>query len=133
MKIIDNYIKDVSTLEKISKDISFFPVAMGDKEKIATEINSYHNEAASCFAPYMFWDGWWRSPVNTLKKEIIKLIWEDNLEYNLDDILGFEYWTRTYHPGQYLQFHVDEDTFLYAKDKIYTGPIIGCVYYRLRK
>ena len=31
--------------------------------------------------------------------------------------------------GQYLDVHVDEDTFLYSESKIFTGPIYGCVFY----
>jgi len=129
MIVIDNYIKDETILRRIKEDSSFFPGPMGNSDKLVSEPNSYHYEESSCFAPYMFWDGWWRSPANTLKKEVIKLIWEDNLDYNLDDILGFEYWTRTYKAGQYLPTHVDEDTFLYEKERIYVGPINGCVYY----
>ncbi len=129
MIVIDNYIKDENILNRLKNDSNFFPGPMGDTENIAPELNSYHNEEATCFAPYMFWDGWWKSPANTLKKEIIKIIWEPNLSYDLDEILGFEYWTRTYKPGQYLPTHVDEDTFLYEKEKTYAGPINGCIYY----
>jgi hypothetical protein len=129
MKVIDNYIKDKNILRRIKEDSSFFPGPMNDGEKLVEEPNSYHHEESSCFAPYMFWDGWWRSPASTLKKEIIKLIWENNLEHDLEDILGFEYWTRTYKAGQYLPYHVDEDTFLYEKDRIYVGPILGSIYY----
>lgn len=129
MIVIDDFIKDTELLDEIAKDVSFFPETMGLGEKIATELNSYHYEQASCFAPYMFWDGWWRSSANTLKKRVIKTIWETNLPCNLDEVAGFEYWTRTYTAGQYLDIHVDEDTFLYAKDKTYSGPETGCVYY----
>jgi hypothetical protein len=102
---------------------------MGDEERIASELNSYHYEQASCFAPYMFWDGWWRSEANTPRKRLIKSIWESNLPFPQEEICGFEYWTRTFKPGQYLDVHVDEDTFLYADKKIFKGPSIGCVYY----
>lgn len=129
MIVIDNYIKDKDLLNEIEKTEDFFPASMGDEERIASELNSYHYEQASCFAPYMFWDGWWRSETNTPRKRLIKAIWESNLPFPKEEICGFEYWTRTFRPGQYLDVHVDEDTFLYADKKIFKGPIIGCVYY----
>ena len=102
---------------------------MQGDSRIASEVNSYHNEQASCYAPYMFWDGWWSSPVNTVRKQVIKKVWENNLQISTEEVLGFEYWTRTFGPGQFLGPHVDEDTFLYQDTKIYNGPEIGCVYY----
>lgn len=128
MIILDDFL-DKDLYLKTLEDSDFYPESMGDGDKIAADLNNYHNEQASCYAPYMFWDGWWRSPANTLKKQIVQNIWGTRLAYQHDDILGFEYWTRTYNPGQYLQTHVDEDTFLYARDKIFTGPITGSVLY----
>ena len=128
MLIKDNSLDD-SLYNEVLNDNSFFPELMNYGEKIAEHLNSYHNEKSDCFAPYMFWDGWWRTPANTLKKRVIQHLWEDKMEWDLEDILGFEYWTRTYLPGQYLDIHVDEDTFLYEKDKIFVGPIYGCVFY----
>lgn len=128
MLIKDNCL-DKSLYESVINDPSFFPEIMNYGEKIAEHLNSYHNEKSSCFAPYMFWDGWWRSPANTLKKKVIQALWEDQMQWDLNDILGFEYWTRTYLPGQFLDIHVDEDTFLYADKKIFNGPIYGSVFY----
>jgi len=128
MIVLDDFL-DKDLYLKTLEDSDFYPESMGDGDKIAEELNNYHYEQASCYAPYMFWDGWWRSPANTLKKQIVQNIWGSRLAYQHDDILGFEYWTRTYNPGQYLQTHVDEDTFLYARDKIFTGPITGSVLY----
>lgn len=130
MIVKDNFLNQ-ELYNKVLNNKNFFPESMGSEEKIAADLNSYHYEKSNCFAPYMFWDGWWRSPTNTLKKEVIKSIWEDNLTWPTEDILGFEYWTRTYMPGQYLDIHVDEDTFLYAEKKIFKGPIFGCVYYAI--
>lgn len=124
----DNYLDDNIYLE-ILNDKSFFPELMTDSKDLAVKLNYYHDEKADCFAPYMFWDGWWRSPADTLKKRVIQKIWENNLSFSLEDILGFEYWTRTYMPGQYLDTHVDEDTFMYSSEKIFQGPVIGSVYY----
>lgn len=128
MIVIDNFLKDDLYSEMLA-DTSFFPESMGDGEKIATELNSYHYEQASCYAPYMFWDGWWRSPANTLKKRIVQTIWENNLTAPKEDILGFEYWTRTFLPGQFLDLHVDEDTFMYEESKTFQGPSNGCILY----
>lgn len=128
MKIQDNAL-DEAIYSQIAKDVSFFPGVMTTDSRVASEVNSYHTEQASCYAPYMFWDGWWSSEANTLKKQVIQNIWEENLELSTDEILGFEYWTRTFGPGQFLGPHVDEDTFLYQDSKIYNGPEIGCVYY----
>jgi hypothetical protein len=116
-------------LSDVSEDKTFFPGIMQTESRIASEVNSYHNEQASCYAPYMFWDGWWTSPTDTLRKQVIRNIWESNLPVRKEDILGFEYWTRTFGPGQFLGPHVDEDTFLYQESKMYNGPEIGCVYY----
>lgn len=129
MIVIDNYIKDESLLKEIETSKDFFPESMDNEERIAIELNGYHHEQASCFAPYMFWDGWWKSEANTPRKRLIKAIWEPNLPFDEQDVCGFEYWTRTFKPGQYLGVHVDEDTFLYADKKIFKGPAIGCVYY----
>lgn len=128
MIVQDNFL-DKNLYKSVLSDVDFFPQSMGNEERIASQVNSYHNEKADCFAPYMFWDGWWRSEANTLKKKVIQKIWENNLEYPLDDILGIEYWTRTFHQGQHLDYHVDEDTFLYEKEKIFSGPICGSIYY----
>lgn len=128
MLVKDNFL-DNELCSLISSDASFFPESMGDVERIATEINSYHTEQSSCFAPYMFWDGWAKSPANTLKKQVIQNIWENNLPFPIDEVCGFEYWTRTFSAGQYLAPHVDEDTFLYAEKKVLSGPAIGSIYY----
>ena len=128
MIVMDNCL-DKSLYNEILQDQSFFPELMGEGEKIAVELNSYHYEQSSCFAPYMFWDGWWRSPANTLKKRVVQSIWEHRLSANQEDILGFEYWTRTFNAGQFLDLHVDEDTFMYEETKTFQGPLDGCVFY----
>jgi hypothetical protein len=128
MKVIDNFLNE-EICNLIIEDTSFFPMSMGDDKRIASEINSYHSEQADCFAPYMFWQGWGKSEPKSIKQLIVKCIWENNLPFPIDELCGFEYWTRTFNPGQFLGPHVDEDTFRYAKTKILTGPKIGCVYY----
>ena len=128
MKLYDEFLDNL-TLDQIRSDSSFFPGLMQNEPRIASEVNSYHNEQASCYAPYMFWHGWWSSPANTARKQVVRKIWENNLTIPIEDILGFEYWTRTFGPGQFLGPHVDEDTFLYQDTKVLNGPELGCVYY----
>ena len=56
MIVIDNFIKDKELLTRIDKDETFF----GPNGN------------------YMWWDGWWNSPSNTIKKELIEYIWRYN-------------------------------------------------------
>jgi hypothetical protein len=128
MIVKDNALSD-SLYREMLEDGEFFPESMGSDERLATELNSYHYEKSSCFAPYMFWDGWWASPANTLRKKVVQAIWENNLPCDTSEILGIEYWTRTYLPGQYLDVHVDEDTFLYQESKVFSGPLTGSILY----
>ncbi len=129
MKVLDDFIKDESLLQEIREDKSFFPESMGDAEKVNYSVHQYHDPESKYFSPYMFWDGWWSSPANTLKKRVIQEIWKDNLPLPEKDICGFEYWTKTFKPGQYLSPHVDEDSHLYKDSQVFSGPITGCVYY----
>jgi len=128
MIVKDDYLsKDL--YNQVIKDSLFFPEIMGNEDKIAAHLLMYHEESSSCYSPFMFWDGWWKSPANTLKKQVIKQIWSEHMEWPYEEILGFEYWTRSYNPGQYIDVHVDEDTFLYKKNKLFQGPVMGCIYY----
>lgn len=129
MQIFDNAITNLKLLKEIEENKKLFPESMGSSEKIAEELNSYHYEKSDCFAPYMFWEGWQKSETDTTAKKIIKEIWETRLPFSIEELCGFEYWMRTFNPGQYLDVHVDEDTFLYSKTKVFKGPITGCVYY----
>ena len=129
MIIIDDYIKDKDLLKEIEETKDFFPESMGKEDRIAIVLNGYHDDQCDCFAPYMFWDGWLNSPADTPRKRLIKAIWENNLPFPVEELCGFEYWTRTFKVGQFLGIHVDEDTFLYADEKVFRGPKIGCVYY----
>jgi hypothetical protein len=135
MYVHDNFITDPNLIQAIKADDSFFPHIMetledrgnlGDGQGL-----QYHSEESSCHAPYMFWDGWWNSPADTLKKQVIQAIWEQPhiRDFSLDEVIGFEYWTRTFVPPQFLAHHVDEDTFLYAKNKKFNAPISGSVWY----
>ena len=129
MKIIDNFITDESLLDEIRSDASFFPASMGDEEKVNYSIHQYHDPESKHFSPYMFWDGWWNSPANTLKKRVIQEIWQNHLPLPQSEICGFEYWSKTFRVGQYLAPHVDEDSHLYKDYQVFRGPVLGCVYY----
>jgi hypothetical protein len=127
--VIDEAIKDINLIEEISKSQTLFPDSMGDEVKIASTINSYHVQDSPYRAPYMFWDGWLLSETNTTAKKIIKEIWENNLPFPIEELCGFEYWMRTFKAGQFIDLHLDEDTFLYKLENIKNGSAIGCVYY----
>jgi len=126
MFIQDDFFDD-NTLSAIFDDSSFFPVSMGEGEKVASSPNMYNDPNGSVFSPYMFWDGWWKSPMDTLKKKLIRKIFEGRI--NIDEVVGFEYWTRTYQQGQYIQPHVDADTARYVNDKSLGTPIVGAVWW----
>lgn len=127
--IIDDFIKDENLLRDIGNDETFFPKDMGEESRQLKTGNIYHDSDSAIFSPWMFWDGWWRSPADTVKKRLIQAIWEDNLPCRVDELCGFEYWTRSYNPGQYLPVHLDEDTFLYEKTGEFRCPMLGAVYY----
>jgi hypothetical protein len=129
MLVIDNYIKDENLLSLIKNDKKLFPESMGFEEGIGSRLNQYHEPGAKVFAPYMFWDGWWKSRADTTAKMIIEAIWKPNMPCSEKDVVGFEYWARTFEVGQNLPPHMDEDTFEYAETKILNGPHWGSVYY----
>ena len=109
MIVIDDFIKDESLLNDLQNDKTFF-----DND-----------------GQYMWWDGWWNTPANTLKKRLIEAIWGEASPYKQVSVSGFEYWT-----GQYdetkpdgLPFHLDKDEALYLKTGEIVSPIVGTVYY----
>ena len=74
MIILDNFIKDQEFLNKIRNDKTFF------------DVKGYH-----------WWDGWWNSPANTIKKQLIDYIWRENCpQDHIYQIYGFEYWIGKY-------------------------------------
>lgn len=114
MIIIDNYIQNKVLFNQIKKEKEFSPKPTLD---------------GSFKGKVMFWDGWWKSPANTVVKKVIKKIWNNFLPDEKEKICGFEYWIRTYTEGQFLSFHVDQDAHLYDEKKIFKGPIATSVYY----
>ena len=69
MIVIDNFIKDQQLLDDLKNDTTFFNTK-----------------------GYMWWDGWWNSPANTIKKRLIQYIWGENSPYPSVNVEGFEYW-----------------------------------------
>lgn len=85
---------------------------------------------------YYYWEGWWNSPANTLKKRLIQTIWGDRCPITEQfKINGFEYWTgiQTANPElghkNILGQHYDKDEALFAKNGEIVTPVIGTVYY----
>lgn len=112
MIVIDDFIQDLSLLIRIQEDESFF----------------------SQNGKYMWWDGWWNSPTDTIKKQLIQYIWGENSPLPPLVISGFEYWT-----GQYgeegvapnLGLHFDKDETLWNSENVLSTPMIGTVWYPL--
>tara|TARA_R110002074_G_scaffold1073_1_gene6449 strand:- start:2893 stop:3441 length:549 start_codon:yes stop_codon:yes gene_type:complete len=110
MIVIDNFIKDKELLTRIDKDETFF----GPNGN------------------FMWWDGWWNSPSNTIKKELIEYIWRYNDPTEGYGIEGFEYWTGVYgpsKPNKDLGTHLDKDEALYKETGELVSPVIGTVFY----
>jgi hypothetical protein len=130
LRVQDDFIES-DLFDTVREDATFFPEDMSGHDNIGEFLNEYHSEECDCYAPYMFWDGWWRSPANTNRKRVIEAIWSSPglLPFPLQEVVGFEYWTRTFGVGQFLAPHCDEDTFLYAFEGQFRGPKIGCVWY----
>ena len=83
---------------------------------------------------FMWWDGWWNSGANTVKKRLIEYLWRYHSPDKSYDISGFEYWTGVYgdgHPNTNLGWHFDKDELHWKrtdKNEIIT-PVIGSVFY----
>jgi len=111
--VIDNFIKDQMLLDKIALDDKFFV----DPGK------------------YYWWGGWWNTPSNSVKKELIQYIWRDHCPLRESfNISGFEYWTGIQSAEQdgfnnNLGMHIDKDEELWEKSGEIASPVIGTVYY----
>lgn len=128
--VIDDFLGDSALARNIKNSHDFFPHKMPG-ENLGEVPNKFHSPESQVFSPFMFWDGWWKSPANTLKKKMIEKIWKTErlLPFKLSEIAGFEYWTRTFSAGQNLAVHVDADTFAYASNREFNAPGIGCVWH----
>lgn len=111
---IDNFIKDQELLKQIREDGTFFQDP----------------------GIYYYWDGWWTSPANTVKKRLIQHIWSDNCPISEGfNINGFEYWTGIQTADPMLGFkdnlvmHRDKDEAWFRDKGEFATPVIGTVYY----
>ncbi len=116
MIIIDDFIKDETLLDEIANDENFF----GPNGR------------------FMWWDGWWNSPTDTLKKRIIQQIFKFNPTFTsefqdkIKKCAGFEYWTGKYGPNEEfddLDMHHDKDELAWDEYEKFVAPVIGCIYY----
>ena len=121
MIIIDDFIKDEQLLNDIENDKSFFG-PNGD---------------------FMWWDGWWNSEADTVKKRLIEYMWKwhspwDFPRHNsITELVGFEYWTGVYgdgHPNTSLVQHYDKDEEHWQatggkKGGEIVTPVIGTIFY----
>lgn len=115
ISVFDNFIKDEQLLEDISNDLTFF-----------------QNPGI-----YYWWDGWWSSPSNTIKKRLTEYIWGLNCPIKTSySVSGFEYWTGVQSAPKVqdgfkdnLILHYDKDEALFEKTGEIVRPLIGCVYY----
>jgi hypothetical protein len=111
--VIDNFIKDKSLLNRIAGDITFF----------------------SDPGVYYWYPGWWSEDANTVKKELIELIWGEQCPINKSyNISGFEYWTgiQSANDSNFknnLGMHIDKDESHFEKTGELVTPIIGTIYY----
>jgi|SRR6056300_1549868 hypothetical protein len=119
MIIVDDFIKDISLLEEIQNDPTFF----------------------SQNGKYMWWGGPWTSEAQTLKQRLIEEMWIKNSpwdfpRYNSIILSGFEYWTGQYSPSDLddgktdnLVIHYDKDEPLWHSTGEIVTPIMGTVFY----
>ena len=121
MIIIDDFIKDDALLNDIENDSTFF----GPNGN------------------FMWWDGWWNSEPNTIKKRLIEVMWKYHSPHDfpryesITGLVGFEYWTGVYgdgHPNTALGSHLDKD----EEHWLATGgndggevhiPVMGTIFY----
>ena len=114
MIVIDNFIKDELFLQELRDDSTFF------------DVKGYH-----------WWDGWWNSPADTMKKRLIEYIWRYNCPSDhIYQLYGFEYWIGVYSSednedgnNDNLNMHFDKDEFWHKETGELRTPIMGTVYY----
>ena len=112
MIVIDNFVQDQILIDEIIHDKEFF----GPNGN------------------FMWWDGWWNSGANTVKKRLIEYLWRYHSPDKSYDISGFEYWTGVYgdgHPNTNLGWHFDKDEEHWKRtdQNEIIRPAIGSVFY----
>jgi hypothetical protein len=119
MIVYDNFIKDLDLLDKISNDNKFWEPG------------------------YRWWDGWWASPIEDLRHQLIKEVWGENSPHESIGCKGFEHWVGDYNGDDEphmifnkswsLKPHFDKDEEHFQKTKKVIGPKIGTVFYPCRE
>lgn len=112
--VFDNFITDPDLLKEINEDQTFF------------------NDPGV----YYWWNAWFNSPADTLKKRLIEYIWKENCPIRKSyNISGFEYWTGIQTANAETGFknvlanHYDKDEAWFKKTGEVVTPVIGTVYY----
>lgn len=111
MIVIDNFIKDPSFIKQLEDN----------KDYLFGDNGSYH-----------WWNGWWNSSDDTIKKQLISYIWRDYPIYPSVNLDGFEYWTGQFGegmPNASLGMHLDKDEALWKNTGEISSPIVGTVFY----
>lgn len=101
--VLDDFITDKNLLKTIEVDPSFFP----KPKKIATNVVNLVHAKERAPVDYTFWPGWLEQEEENPKHSLIRQVWEDILPIAIEDVYGFEYWSRTFLPGQYSMWHFD--------------------------
>lgn len=119
MIIYDNFIKDLDFLDRICKDKNFWE----------------HG--------YRWYDGWWNSPIEDLRHQLIKEIWGENSPHGSITCNGFEHWIGDYGAEEEphmifdlpwsLKPHFDKDEVHFKNTKEVIGPKMGTVFYPCRE
>lgn len=116
--VIDDFIQDQELLKKIRDDKTIFADP----------------------GIYYYWEGWWESPANTVKKSLIKYVWGDNCPLNMTfDVFGFEYWTGIQSAEDdnpfldNLGLHYDKDEALFSETGKLQTTMFSTVYYPEQK
>lgn len=134
MIVIDNVIKDEKLLQDIENSTDLFPPPL--KLPHNKPVNLLDGSERT-ISEYKFWDGWLNSPADTLKKRIAENIWKRFLPFPEEDLYGVEYWTKTYLPEQYGEWHIDVGFCMClpngnGEETAAAKAAIGCVYYPIK-
>ena len=106
-------------------------------EKLLAEIKLNKSKIFKDPGVYKYYDGWWKSPINTTTKKIIEYCWGDACPITeLFPIHGFEYWTGIQSAKKQdeiwddeLPLHTDKDEAWFEKTKEVLSPVMGSIYY----
>jgi hypothetical protein len=133
MIVIDNFIKDLALLEEIKNSEEFFANPGNVKSESEDQENHTLNR--------MWWDGWWRSEADTLKKRIIELIFRHNPLSQTEEIqdlikkgAGFEYYVDKFGPKEdfdELEGYLANDRLAWDLNEEFVAPQFGCIYFPL--